>query len=165
MCKRTIPSRDCRGVPFAAAKFYNKDYLLATNGDSLVRADLSSAFEMVRRDHYGAVIIGQRVEDRSLYGSLECDENGILVQFHEKEKGEGPINAGIYIFPRSSLANFPSRHPLSFEYDVFPSFVRKGMKIKVLTPDAPFIDIGTPEGIRGAEAFIKKHRVKFTQEE
>jgi D-glycero-alpha-D-manno-heptose 1-phosphate guanylyltransferase len=159
--KEESPQGTAGGFLFSATKFQNKDYLLATNGDSLVLADLSPAFEMVRKDHYDAVIIGRRVEDRSLYGSLECDENGILVQFREKEKGEGLINAGIYIFPRSSLRNFPSKKPLSFEYDVFPSFLQKGMKIKVLTLDAPFIDIGTPEAIREAESFIKKHSVKF----
>jgi D-glycero-alpha-D-manno-heptose 1-phosphate guanylyltransferase len=89
----------------------------------------------------------------------------MLIQFREKDKGEGLMNAGVYIFPRSSLLNFPSKIPLSFEYDVFPSLLQKGMKIRVLTVDAPFIDIGTLEGIRGAEEFIKKHRVKFTQQE
>jgi NDP-sugar pyrophosphorylase family protein len=120
---------------------------------------------MARKEHYDAVIVGQRVGDRSLYGSLECDKSGMLVRFCEKEKGEGLINAGVYIFPRSSLKNFPSKKPLSFEHDVFPSFVQKRMKIKVFIVDAPFIDIGTPETIREAELFIKKHRIKFIQEE
>jgi len=39
------------------------------------------------------------------------------------------------------------------------------MGIGVFKTDAPFIDIGTPEAIREAESFIKKHRVKFIQEE
>jgi D-glycero-alpha-D-manno-heptose 1-phosphate guanylyltransferase len=90
-----------------------------------------------------------------------CNENGILVQFREKEKGEGLINVGVYLFPRGSLTNFPSKKPLSFEYDVFPFFLQKGMKIRVLTVDEPFIDIGTPEAIREAESFIKKYSVKF----
>ena len=163
--KEEFPQGTAGGFLLSTPKFQHKDYLLATNGDSLILADLSPAFEMVRKEHYDAVIIGRGVEDRSPYGSLGCDENGMLTQFHEKEKGEGLINAGIYVFPRSSLTNFPSKRPLSFEYDVFPSFLQKGMKIRVLPLDAPFIDIGTPEGIRGAEAFIKKHRIKFTQEE
>jgi D-glycero-alpha-D-manno-heptose 1-phosphate guanylyltransferase len=150
------------GFLLSATKFQDKDYLLATNGDSLVLADLSAAFEMVRKDHYDAVIIGRRVKDPSRYGSLKCDKSGMLIQFREKEKGKGLINAGVYIFPRSSLTNFPSKKPLSFEYDVFPFFLQKGMKIRVLTVDEPFIDIGTPEAIREAEAFIMKHRVKFT---
>jgi NDP-sugar pyrophosphorylase family protein len=89
------PQGTAGGFLLSAVKFHNKDYLLAANGDSLILADLSPAFEMVRRGHYDAVIIGRRVGDRSLYGSLECDENGMLAQFREKEKGEGLINAGI----------------------------------------------------------------------
>ena len=162
--KEESPQGTAGGFLLSAPKFRNKDYLLAANGDSLILANLTPAFEMVRKDHYDAVIIGRRVKDRSRYGSLESDENGMLVQFGEKEKGEGLINAGIYIFPRSSLMDFPSNHPLSFEYDVFPSFLQKGIKIKVLTVDAPFIDIGTPEAIKEAESFIKKHRVKFIKE-
>jgi len=163
--KEESPQGTAGGFLLSAASFYSKDYLLATNGDSLILTDLSPAFEMVRRGCYDAVMIGRRVEDRLPFGSLECDENEILNQFHEKEKGKGLINAGVYVFPRSSLTNFPSKRPLSFEYEVFPSFLRKELKIRILTPDAPFIGIGTPEGIGGAEAFIKKHRVKFTQEE
>lgn len=161
--KEESPQGTAGGFLLSATKFQNKEYLLATNGDSLILADLSAAFEMVRKEHYDAVIIGRRVEDRSPYGSLGCDENGMLIQFREKEKGEGLINAGVYIFPRSSLTNFPSKKPLSFEYDVFPLFLQKGMKIRVLTVDAPFIDIGTPEAIREAESFIKKYSVKFIQ--
>jgi D-glycero-alpha-D-manno-heptose 1-phosphate guanylyltransferase len=163
--KEELPQGTAGGFLLSAAKFHHKDFLLAANGDSLILADLSPAFEMVRKGHYDAVMIGRRVEDRSRYGSLECDENGMLIQFREKEKGEGLMNAGVYIFPRRSLTNFPSKKPLSFEYDVFVSFLQKGMKIRVLTVEAPFIDIGTLEGIRGAEVLLKKHRVKFSQEE
>jgi len=163
--KEESPQGTAGGFLLSSVKFHNKDYLLAANGDSLILADLSPAFEMVRNDHYDAVIIGRKVKDRSCYGSLECDENGMLVQFREKEKGEGLINAGIYIFSRSSLTNFPLKRPLSFEYDVFPFFVQKGMKIRVLKTKAAFIDIGTQESVREAETFIKKHRVKFIQEE
>jgi D-glycero-alpha-D-manno-heptose 1-phosphate guanylyltransferase len=159
--KEDSPQGTAGGFLLSAPKFQNKDYLLVTNGDSLVLADLTPAFAMVRKEHYDAVIIGRRVEDRSRYGSLECDENGILVQFREKEKGEGLINAGIYIFPTSNLTNFPFKKPLNFEYDVFPFFLQRGMKIRVLKTDAPFIDIGTPESVNKAESFIKKHSVKF----
>jgi D-glycero-alpha-D-manno-heptose 1-phosphate guanylyltransferase len=163
--KEESPQGTAGGFLLSASKFQNKGYLLATNGDSLILADLSSAFKMVRKDRYDAVIISRRVKDCSRYGSLECSENGTLVQFREKEKGEGLINAGIYIFPRGSLTNFPTKKPLSFEYDVFPSFLQKGMRIGVFKTDAPFIDIGTPEAIREAESFIKKHRLKFIQDE
>jgi len=163
--KEESPQGTAGGFLLSAVKFRDKDYLLAANGDSLILADLSPAFEMVRENYYDAVIIGRKVKDRSCYGSLECDENGMLVQFREKEKGEGLINAGIYIFSRSSLTNFPLKRPLSFEYDVFPFFLQKGMKIRVLKTKAAFIDIGTQESVREAEPFIKKHRVKFIREE
>jgi len=163
--KEESPQGTAGGFLLSAAKFHSKDYLLVTNGDSLILADLSPAFEMARQCDYDAVIIGRRVKDRSRYGSLECDENGVLVQFHEKEKGEGLINSGIYIFPRSSLTNFPPQKPLSFEYDVFPCFLRKRLRIGVFRTDAPFIDIGTPEAIGEAESFIKEHRGTFIQGE
>jgi D-glycero-alpha-D-manno-heptose 1-phosphate guanylyltransferase len=161
--KEESPQGTAGGFVLSASKFHHKDYLLGANGDSLILADLSPAFEMVRKGLYNAVIIGRRVKDRSRYGSLECDESGMLVKFREKEKGEGLINGGVYIFPKRSLTNFPSKKPLSFEYDVFPFFLRKRMRIGVLQTDAPFIDIGTLEGIRGAESFIGMHRLKFTR--
>jgi len=141
----------------SAAKLAPREYYLAANGDSLILADLRPAYDALLSGLPDAVIIGLEVDDCSRFGSLDCDEQGFLLSFREKQTGAGLINAGIYLFRQESLSSFPPARPLSFEYDVFPCFLRAGMKIKVVRSRAPFIDIGTPETIGAAAAFIKDH--------
>jgi D-glycero-alpha-D-manno-heptose 1-phosphate guanylyltransferase len=131
--------------------------LLAANGDSIVLADLAPAFKVLQGNVQDAVIIGRTMEDCSRYGSLECGPDGNILHFNEKRPGAGIINAGIYIFRKKCLEVFPRKNPLSFEFDVFPALLSIGKKIRVIETDAPFIDIGLPETVKLAEAFIKKH--------
>jgi D-glycero-alpha-D-manno-heptose 1-phosphate guanylyltransferase len=40
---------------------------------------------------------------------------------------------------------------------VFPALVAGGIRLKVCVTDAPFLDIGTPESLPLAEAFIRRN--------
>lgn len=156
--REEVPLGTAGGFLLSSKKMEDKEFLLVANGDSIVLANLSPAFEVLQESLQEAVIIGITMEDCSRYGSLECSADGKLLHFNEKKPGAGIINAGIYIFRKKSLDDFPRKNPLSFEYDVFPEFLNIGKKILVMETKAPFIDIGTPETVRRAEAFIKKHR-------
>lgn len=51
--------------------------------------------------------------------------------------------------------------PLSLERDVFPALTSSGALIKVLRMEAPFLDIGTPESLTAADAFVRENRAWF----
>jgi NDP-sugar pyrophosphorylase family protein len=130
---------------------------LVLNGDSLVFADLSAVIAHLRDTDVAGVIVGRAVPDASRFGSLATSKQGELERFEEKRPGTGVINTGIYLLRHSLLDEFPAITPLSFERDVFPELVRRGLRIKVHVVDAPFLDIGTPESLPQAEAFVREH--------
>ncbi|ACB50316.1 putative nucleotidyl transferase [Crocosphaera subtropica ATCC 51142] len=130
---------------------------LVMNGDSLIVANFQKLEKYLEDKEVGCVILGVSVNDASRYGSLVFDQSHNLLNFAEKKAGQGVINGGVYLFRHETLEQFPSKFPLSFEYDVFPTLLKEKVIIKVHPIEAPFLDIGTPETLPQAEAFIKEN--------
>lgn len=133
------------------------DAWLVMNGDSLIVAQFNEMASYLADPGVNAVILGVSVEDASRYGSLVIDDSENLLNFAEKRQGAGIINGGVYLFRPRVLDRFPSGLPLSFEYDVFPALLKQDLSIKVHQIKAPFLDIGTPESLPQAEAFIREN--------
>lgn len=140
----------------------NSDYWLVANGDSLIFTDLNPFFDCLNDEKIEGAILGLTVEDASRYGSLKFDDDYNLISFAEKQDGKGVINGGVYLFKNSILAKIPPQKPLSFEYDIFPSLLNQGCRLKVYTTSAPFLDIGTPETLIQAEKFIADNWQSFS---
>jgi NDP-sugar pyrophosphorylase family protein len=137
------------------------DGWLVLNGDSLVFTDLRElAAKAGEPGVYGAML-ALPVPDASRYGSLACNPSGDLVRFAEKRPGAGLISAGVYLLPPDGPSALPSDESLSFEQDVFPTWVAQGLKIRVLPVQAPFLDIGTEESLARAGEFIRSNAAHF----
>jgi D-glycero-alpha-D-manno-heptose 1-phosphate guanylyltransferase len=134
---------------------------LVVNGDSLVFANLARAVAELGNPAVEGVVVGCAVADASRYGTLAIGPGAELRGFLEKRSGGGVINAGIYLLRDSLVCQFPDRLPLSFEQEVFPQLVAQGTSLKVCVVEAPFLDIGTPESLRQAEAFVEQNRARF----
>jgi len=134
---------------------------LVVNGDSLVFADLTLAAAELSNPAVAGVIIGCAVADASRYGTLAIGPDAELRGFTEKRPGRGVINAGMYLLRDSLVRQFPGTLPLSFEQEVFPQLIARGLLLKVCAVDAPFLDIGTPESLRQAESFVEQNRARF----
>ena len=134
---------------------------LVLNGDSLVFADLTLAAAELSDPAVAGVVIGCSVADASRYGALAIGPAGELRGFTEKRPGKGVINAGIYLLRDSLVRQFPATLPLSFEQEVFPQLIARGVLLKVCAVEAPFLDIGTPESLRQAEFFVEANRAQF----
>ena len=132
------------------------DIWFVTNGDSLACAPLADFFDSLNAAEVSVLAVWQ--EDASRYGTLEIGEGAILKAFREKRAGSGWINAGVYLFRDAILARFPPQRPLSFETEVFPSLLDQGVAVKVHKVQAPFLDIGTPESLVQAEAFVRSNQ-------
>jgi D-glycero-alpha-D-manno-heptose 1-phosphate guanylyltransferase len=144
-------------VRFAAAAARDADPLVVLNGDSLLVADMSGAWSLLEDAGTGGVVIGVEMEDASRFGSLRIGPEGILAGFEEKRPGRAWINAGIYLFRRRLLSLFPPREPLSMEHDVFPALLASGVRLRVLRTTGSFIDIGSPDSLAEADAFVMRH--------
>lgn len=136
---------------------------LVLNGDSLALAQLDELFDCLSDSRVSGAILGVPMPDASRYGTIEMDATGDLISFKEKQPGPGAINAGVYLFRASAVESFPHRVPLSFEKDVFPELIASGMRLKVCVTQAPFLDIGTPESLHLADAFVRQHAGFFRE--
>lgn len=134
---------------------------LVLNGDSLALAPLELMFGLLENAEVNGAILGKQVADASRFGTISTNAAADLVSFNEKKPGAGIINVGVYLFRAAALEKFPDRTPLSFETDVFPALVAGRAGLKVCAAEAPFLDIGTPESLPLAEAFIRQNRSRL----
>jgi D-glycero-alpha-D-manno-heptose 1-phosphate guanylyltransferase len=134
---------------------------LVLNGDSLAFGNLASVARELADPAVAGVVVGCEVPDASRYGTLAIGPAGELQRFAEKRPGKGVINAGIYLLRDSIVRRIDGKPPLSFEKDVFPQLIERGVLLKVLPVTAPFLDIGTPESLREAEYFVESNRAQF----
>jgi len=134
---------------------------LVLNGDSLVFADLQLACAELSDPAVAGVVVGCSVADASRYGTLSIGPGGELRGFIEKRPGSGVINAGIYLLRDSVVRQFPGTLPMSFEQEVFPQLIARGVRLRVCAVEAPFLDIGTPASLRQAESFVTANRAQF----
>ncbi|WP_392535702.1 sugar phosphate nucleotidyltransferase [Nostoc sp. C117] len=134
---------------------------LVINGDSLVFTNLVSLKTHLLNSTVSGVIVGLSVNDTSRYGSLVCNQLQNLENFAEKSPGDGTISAGVYLFRNSLIKEFSLSLPLSFENEVFPSLLARGICLRVHTVQAPFLDIGTPDSFVQAEEFILQNYAKL----
>jgi len=140
--------------------------VLVLNGDSLTLTDLDEAFSRLESENLDGVMVGIRVPDTRRYGSLDVDDQGMLRGFREKQPGAGLISCGIYLFRQELLATIPEGQALSIEAEFIPPALTRGARIGIVHaarskgPPA-FIDIGTPETVHQAGAFISNNQDAF----
>ena len=135
-----------------------QEWVLVTNGDSLVLNGLSELLALREWDTIDGGLIGITVDDASRYGTLSVDRDNLLTGFKEKVPGRGLINSGVYLFRTRLFADFMRGSHSSIEMDIFPALLGRGVRLRVVAmQDAPFIDIGTPETIAQAEQFVGQH--------
>jgi D-glycero-alpha-D-manno-heptose 1-phosphate guanylyltransferase len=132
-------------------------FWIVANGDSLVLTDLLDAVHLLDRPKVQGVLVGVSMPDASRYGTLVFDSQVRLTRFAEKSPGAGVINAGLYLLKPALLAEFPPKRPLSFEHEVFAHWLARGLDLRVHVTQAPFFDMGTPESLPLAEAFVANH--------
>lgn len=135
-----------------------RDWILVLNGDSLILRGLDALLALRDDPETDGGLIGVVVEDTTRYGSLVRDDEGWLAGFHEKIPGRGLINGGVYLFRRDCLCGLGKKGACSIEYDLFPALIAQSARLRVVpVSGAPFIDIGTPESLAQADAFVRQH--------
>jgi len=119
------------------------------NGDVLTDLDLKVMIRQHQQRGATASIFLIPVEDASMYGVVETDEEGRVHRFVEKPKpGETDcrnINAGAYVLEPKVLDLIPKGENYSFEYALFPKLLEQGEPFFAhIPPRTYWLDIGTP---------------------
>lgn len=134
----------------------DSETMMILNGDSYIKFDVA-AF-VGTRVTAGGILLVTPVEDISRYGAVLFDrESKNVTAFLEKQaKGDGYINAGIYLFEKSFLTKYLPSGKSSLEKELFPKLAAAGL-LTAWVCDNPLLDIGTPESYRAAHKFLTKN--------
>jgi mannose-1-phosphate guanylyltransferase len=124
-----------------------EERLFVLNGDVLTDIDLTAELREHERRGARATLALYPVEDTSSYGVVPTDDDGAVEEFIEKGGGDPPtnrINAGAYVIEREVVETaIPAGRAVSFEREVFPALVGRGLY--GYEAAGYWIDIGTPE--------------------
>ena len=144
--------------------FIKSDPFYVINGDSLMP---NLDFQSLEKFHRDFPMIGKspaalttlavsRIESAGRYGTVEFDGHGTITAFREKAgRDAGWINGGVYLMSRSTLEGIPSNANVSIETDLFPGLAAKGL-LAAFRGEPPMLDMGTPDGIRAMETYLRK---------
>jgi mannose-1-phosphate guanylyltransferase len=134
------------------------------NGDILTDLDLKTVIRQHKERKATATIVLTPVEDPSMYGVVETDDQGRVLRFLEKPKPEETacrnINAGTYVLEPGVLDLIPKGENHSFEYGLFPKLLEKGEAFFAhIPPRTYWMDIGTPARYLQAHNDLLANRV------
>jgi len=138
-----------------ASDYIQSTLALVMNGDSFVDADLCKLIDLHKSSASDATMICTRIANSKHYGSVEIAEDGKVLSFEEKStiNSSGLINAGIYVVSHQLLQRVKGLHIGSLEKDVFQQLPVGALN--TYSGKFDFLDIGTPEDFKRAEAFFQ----------
>ncbi|MGP8321246.1 MAG: nucleotidyltransferase family protein [Methanosarcinaceae archaeon] len=141
-------------VRFALPRF-ESETIMVMNGDSYFNTDIRAFSTWHLTKAAIASLLLKEAVDMRRFGQIKVNDNGALISFDEKtgNNDHGWINAGIYLIQREMIELIPDKRKLSFELDIFPEWIGRG--IYGYKSHGQFLDIGTPESYAAAESFFK----------
>jgi mannose-1-phosphate guanylyltransferase len=148
------PRGTAGAVKFAEAVLDERFAVL--NGDIFTDFDVSALWRAHRELGARATITLMEVDDPSAYGLVLRDANDAVTDFIEKPDHAPPggafVNAGAYVLEHEVLDLMPIDRPVSFEREVFPALVGKGLY--GFPTEGYWLDIGTPERYLEATRYL-----------
>lgn len=125
------------------------DTFLVFNADILCNMDFMDLIECHKSKKAAVTIAVTQVDNPSVYGVIEYDQNDYALSFTEKPQADeiksNYINAGVYVIEPEVLKVIPVDRPVSVEREIFPALLQSGKKVAVYKDCSYWMDIGTPE--------------------
>ncbi len=138
------------GAIHHALPLVHSDSFLVLNGDSFCHIDLARMLAIHCEKRACATVAAASSGARKDGGTLQIDPDGRLLSFEEKAGAGDRMNAGIYLFNRSVLLEWPTEYPYSVERNIFPNLV-KAHPCYAFPVTGEVLDIGTPERYEKAQ--------------
>lgn len=137
--------------------YIRTDPFLILNGDSLLpNLDFHALAGAGQTSGSLITLAITRIESTGRYGIVEFDARERVTAFREKSAHTGGwINGGLYLARRTLLTRIETDKLISLETDVFPALCAEG-RLGVFLSEPPLLDMGTPDGIRTMEQYLRK---------
>lgn len=131
-------------VAYAVEQIGLTGNFLVTNADSWLGTGIA---DVIKAKPPAMAVI--RLQDTSRYGRVLFNQQKQIISFVEKNniQGVGWINAGLCLLNAESFQEW-NHLPFSLERQTFPALVACG-KLKAITLETDFIDIGVPDDYYG----------------
>lgn len=138
--------RGTAGALRVAEPFWLEQNLIM-NGDTELDCDYRALAGAHKAAGAAVTIALAQVPDSARYGRVQCDVEGRVSAFLEKdgEHRPGLVNAGVYAGTRAALARIPAAGMASIERDWLPGLLRDGRPVIGVVVADRFTDIGTPD--------------------
>jgi mannose-1-phosphate guanylyltransferase len=136
------------------------DPVLIFNGDILTGLDIRALVATHQSSGADVSLHLTCVEDPRAYGLVPTDASGRVQAFLEKpqtpeEIVTDQINAGAYVFRRSTIDTIPAGRPVSVERETFPELLAAGAHLQGMVDSTYWLDLGTPQAfVRGSADLV-----------
>lgn len=148
---------DTGGAVKNALPLIKSNTFFVLNGDSFCRFDPVKfySFHKLKKASV-SILLRWALGNRNEYGEITIDKSSRILTFYEKsnKKKACLISAGVYLFDKKILRLIPPKSRFSLERDLFPEMAGKDVFGEITS--GFFIDIGTPERYRKANAYFMK---------
>jgi len=134
------------------------DTAMVFNGDILSGVDLRALLAAHRGAAAQVTLHLVRVADPTRFGSVPTDSDGRVLDFVEKsdDPPTDQINAGCYVFDRSTLQSIPAGRVVSVERETFPGLLASGARVHGYVDASYWLDLGTPAAfVRGSADLVQ----------
>lgn len=150
---REITPLGTGGAIYQALREAGTGSAFVLNGDTYFPANLALLQQEFQRIGGCLAMALRRVPDVSRYGAVDLHGGRIVAMNEKGRSGPGLVNAGLYLLPTDLWQQIPMPDVFSWETDLMQPKVSSFNAAGVVL-EAPFLDIGTPESYREAEAIL-----------
>lgn len=151
------------GAAKIADKFFTEPYFVI-NGDTYLETDYGKIFNSHIRNKARVTIAVVRRRVITQSGFVSINAVGKVTAFIEKSKNkkEGFVNSGVYVFSPKTTNIIKNKKRYSLEKDLFPKLAKRGELYAFKVKD-DFIDIGTKENYALARKVLSQKRYRVIE--
>ncbi|MDD5747677.1 MAG: NDP-sugar synthase [Actinomycetota bacterium] len=144
-------------------QYVGDEAFIVCNGDILTDLDINALFEYHREKEAKVTITLTPVDDPTAYGLVPLEGDGRIKEFLEKPSWDevvtNLINAGTYVLEPGVLEEVPPGKNYSFERELFPSLLDRGVPMYGYPSDCYWLDLGTPSKYLAAHHDILEGKI------
>ncbi|MAJ43837.1 MAG: nucleoside-diphosphate-sugar pyrophosphorylase [Candidatus Marinimicrobia bacterium] len=117
---------------------------LIMNGDVLTNLNFSELYKYHVENKNIYTISSFKRKHKNDYGVLKINDNGYLVDFHEKPITEFIVSMGVYMANKEILNYIPENQAYGFDH-LMLDLIKRGKNASVKSFDGYWLDIGRPD--------------------
>jgi len=145
-------------------QYLGDEPVIVCNGDILTDLDIGKLVSYHEEKGSTVTITLTPVEDPTAYGLVPLSDDGAIKEFLEKPSWEevvtNLINAGTYVIDPAVFNDVPENTNYSFERQLFPGLLERGVPMYGFPSDCYWLDLGTPEKYMAAHHDILERRIE-----